>query len=276
MLAVFYVVICLLGLYSMLIDITSEPALSDLKLKMEIIILLIKIENFFVFYMSVFLRTKSFLPRFNNFISLFDKRKYYGINTILDRSMTRKLKLRMTVIIYSCLIYLSFNMVDVVVQVPSFKTFQLFSGVIMNAVLMSISLNLYYFIDAYYYVLKACYKAIENTLETPNDTSYNHLQRLQYLQRFYLSVTSNYGKHMLGVGTLVWYIEQLLFCTLWFVHSYFYFLLMIKMGITPKYTIVFDLLVMGAIVVGMAEAVGRVQHSVSERWYALFFIFVNI
>nr|CAH7722627.1 unnamed protein product [Callosobruchus chinensis] len=247
-LAVFCIAICiaasimlLQGLLEMKEDLHSLEAL---KLFSEKFICLIKLLAVLLFEFSMSHNHPYFVKYFNILLRIVNRRKLYGVESIISMKLTRKMILSVFV---TKMIYISYMLL----LVPLYFFKEPTSRNVVITIAMVVMYNVYYGITHYLVCiiiiynecLGSCYKTLERSLlnKLKEQKTVSVLQKLQYLQKLYLHLVWNYKRHVLVNGNMFYFVSQFVMAVITSVHGYVY-LTRFQYGMSFDFTVPVDII----------------------------------
>ncbi|VEN49205.1 unnamed protein product [Callosobruchus maculatus] len=186
-----------------------------LKVFLEKYVLWCKVINVIIFVLSMVVHNKSYVECANFLLRIIDRRKYYGVATMLSTKYVKRMKtmtiwvwgvfLLYQVLALSMFLYKDLTLRNLIVTVAY--------GLMYTTVLV-IALYIVHTTCAYTECFNCCYDAIKETLrqrlrEGPEGKS--ALTKLQHLQKLYLHLVTNYKRHILSTGNVIYFSEQFIF-----------------------------------------------------------------
>nr|CAI5840070.1 unnamed protein product [Callosobruchus analis] len=241
-----------------------------LKVFLEKYVLWCKLVNITIFVLSMVVHNKSYVNNANFLLRVIDRRKYYGIATMLSSRFVKRMK-SMTVRVWG--IFFVYEIVALSLyfyKEPTLRNLIVTVAYgLMYTTVLTIALYIVHTTSAYTQCFNACYDAIKQTLqkrlrEGPEGKS--ALTKLQYLQKLYLHLVQNYKRHILSTGNVIYFSEQFIFTVQIFVHGYLYTWITINYDMKFECLILFDSIAMFVVVLIIFPTSASVYHSVSSRW----------
>lgn len=228
-LSIFFNTFLIMDLYFQIRKLQNNLSTEEMA---DLIIMMSKILNSLLFSTSLLITRTEFQEYINYCISLIEKRKRFGLESILDRKTTARYR---GFAYFSIGLYIVFTcFYSWAIALPKNLHFEslvkYFASLLMLYIFFNIALYLYTSLEIYNSTFKVFYNNIETVLmEALQDTNKNKrkqvfaevplIDRVRYSRQFYLCLCRLYNKFMLR-GNVIYYTEQVAEITAIFVFCF--------------------------------------------------------
>lgn len=175
--------------------------------------LIITLVYYSAFFCFMYVNNR-YVRSFSGIIKLIHKRKLYGIDEILTKSICKRYTFYYYVSICSiCILILDFLLG--VIKNPNIFNILIGIGTTISYVnSFNIFISGVVILDLYLVLFRACLNAIKSSLNKKSEISLPFKKRLQFLGNFYMAIVYNYKLHMSSVMSP----------SLWALFSFLYFI----------------------------------------------------
>lgn len=155
----------------------------------------------------------------NSLITMVEKRKLFGVDTLLSKHATKRLVKILRTVLYIAVPYCCSCACYSIFESFTIKTCILEVGNLICTITLGTALALQLALfQIYWHLFDSSYLAIKTSLEFNIENKANHsklinvslIKKLQYLQAFYIIICENYKHHILSLGNLAYYLTLFL------------------------------------------------------------------
>lgn len=237
-----YITIFLIGIIYFVIQISRNPTLLNL-IKHNLVIT--KLLNSFCFTLFVHFYQNKMMKYTTQLMKLLEKRKYYGIETLLTTKNTRNIHNNTLFVVIFTVIYISYFIFSNLMKAETFiDIWFVFTMSFNYMALGSLALFLAGLTDVYRALFTNFYKATGNALNERllNKKPNSNVNKIQLFQDYYLRLSHNYNQHTLSIANILYYVEIVFCVVVVSVQTYLYYTFCLSFHIDYSYVPFIDVI----------------------------------